>query len=112
MEAKRKILRLLINRIEIDKDEVRIVYKVQCHPFVPSPVKRGFLQDCLECHIVAQGGALRLRRFAYPGLRCTTPSALYVSNPAAVLGDEVGEDLPVATSDLNRLLRFGDFGEP
>ncbi|MDP6557748.1 MAG: hypothetical protein QGG71_23985, partial [Pirellulaceae bacterium] len=39
----------------IDKDEVRIVYKVQCHPFVPSPVKRGFLQDCLECHIVAQG---------------------------------------------------------
>jgi site-specific DNA recombinase len=55
MEAKRKILRLLINRIEIDKDEVRIVYKVQCHPFVPSPVKRGFLQDCLECHIVAQG---------------------------------------------------------
>ncbi len=55
METKRKILRLLINRIEIDKDEVRIVYKVQSHPFVPSPVKRGILQDCLECHETPSG---------------------------------------------------------
>jgi site-specific DNA recombinase len=51
METKRKILRLLIKRIEVDKDEVRIVYKVQPHPFVPSPAKRGFLQDCLKSHI-------------------------------------------------------------
>jgi site-specific DNA recombinase len=55
METKRKILRLLINRIEVDKDEVRIVYKVQPHPFVPSPAKRGFLQDCLKSHSKAQG---------------------------------------------------------
>lgn len=53
METQRKILRLLIKRIEVDKDEVRIVYKVQCPPFAPSPVKRGFLQDCLKCHITA-----------------------------------------------------------
>jgi site-specific DNA recombinase len=50
METKRNILRLLIKRIEVDKDEVRIVYKVQPHPFVPSPAERGFLQDCLKSH--------------------------------------------------------------
>jgi site-specific DNA recombinase len=55
METKRKILRLLIKRIEVDKDEVRIVYKVQSHPFAPNPVKRGVLQDCLECQTKAQG---------------------------------------------------------
>ena len=53
METKRKILRLMINRIEVDKTEVRIVYKVQSHPFVPSPVKQGILQDCLQCRATA-----------------------------------------------------------
>ena len=54
--TKRKLLRLLIKRIEVDEDEVRIVYKVQPHPFVPSPAKRGgFLQDCLKFHNIAHG---------------------------------------------------------
>ena len=47
-EQKREILKLLIKQIEVDRDEVRIVYKVQPTPFVPSPDKRGFLQDCLR----------------------------------------------------------------
>jgi len=47
-ETKRRLLRLLIHRIEVDQDEIRIVYKVQPHPFVPSPAKRGVLQDCLN----------------------------------------------------------------
>jgi site-specific DNA recombinase len=48
-QTKRKLLRLLIKRIEVDEDEVRIVYKVQPPPFVSSPDKRGgFLQDCLK----------------------------------------------------------------
>jgi site-specific DNA recombinase len=47
-EQKRKILKLLIKQIEVDRDEVRIVYKVQPTPFAPSPDKRGFLQDCLR----------------------------------------------------------------
>jgi site-specific DNA recombinase len=54
-ETKRKILRLLIKRIEVDKDEVRIVYKVQPHPFVPSPAKRGVLQDCLKFQHTSPG---------------------------------------------------------
>jgi hypothetical protein len=49
---------LLIQRIEIDRDEVRIVYKVQPRPFAHSPAKRGeFLQDCLQFHNVAQARA-------------------------------------------------------
>lgn len=56
LATKRKLLRLLIKRIEVDSDEVRIVYKVQSHPFVPSPAKRGgFLQDCLKFPMSAQG---------------------------------------------------------
>ncbi len=47
--TKRKLLRLLIHRIEVDEDEIRIAYKVQPHPFVHGPARRGhFLQDCLR----------------------------------------------------------------
>jgi site-specific DNA recombinase len=53
--SKRKLLRLLIQRIEVDEDEVRIVYKVQPHPFVPSPASRGLLQDCLDFHSQSPG---------------------------------------------------------
>jgi len=47
--TQRKLLRLLVKRIEVDLDEVRIVYKVQLHPFALGP-GRGFLQHCMECH--------------------------------------------------------------
>jgi site-specific DNA recombinase len=76
-QTKRHLLRLLIKRIEIDEDEVRIVYKVQPHPFVPSPAKRGtFLQDCLKCHIIAQGKARRaLRALSPPWVRAQSGHA-------------------------------------
>jgi site-specific DNA recombinase len=45
---KRNLLRLLINRIEVDLDEVRIVYKVQIHPFVLGPDRGQVLQHCLR----------------------------------------------------------------
>jgi site-specific DNA recombinase len=48
---KRKLLRLLIHRIEVDTEEVRLVYKVQIHPFVPGPDRGTFLHDCLKYHI-------------------------------------------------------------
>ena len=50
----RKLLQLLVRRIEIDADEIRIVYKVQPHPFVLSP-GRGILQDCLKLGLIAWG---------------------------------------------------------
>lgn len=51
LATQRKILRLLIKRIEVDTDEVRIVYKVQPHPFALSPDRGIFLQDCLKCRV-------------------------------------------------------------
>ncbi len=46
--TQRKLLRLLIHRIEVADKEVRIVYKVPLRPFANRPFSRGFLQDCLE----------------------------------------------------------------
>jgi site-specific DNA recombinase len=84
--TRRRLLRLLVDRIEVDRDEVRIVYKVQPRPFAPSPASRGILQDCLKCHTTlsglepgvrteTQGGTPRLRRCVYPGLQAVTLSA-------------------------------------
>jgi site-specific DNA recombinase len=49
-ELKRKLLRLLINRIEVADDEVRVVYRVSLRPFVKGPFdsKGAFLQHCLK----------------------------------------------------------------
>ena len=59
---------------EIDDDEVRIVYKVQPHPFVLRPA-RGDLQHCLKslwsCH----------------RLMATTPSALDGPKPRGEFND-------------------------
>ena len=46
---RRKLLRLLTNRIEVHDDEVRIVYKVPLRPFDRGPTG-GLLQDCLKLH--------------------------------------------------------------
>ena len=56
--TRRQLLRLLVQRIEVDRDEVRIVYKVQARPFVKGPASGAFLQHCLKFHKSAQGNAL------------------------------------------------------
>ena len=43
---RRKLLRLLVSRIQVDDDEVRIVYKVQPRPFVLGPGNGALLHDC------------------------------------------------------------------
>jgi site-specific DNA recombinase len=45
--TKRKLLRLLINRVEISREEVCIVYKVSLRPFAQTPNSGGVLHDCL-----------------------------------------------------------------
>jgi site-specific DNA recombinase len=52
-ELKRNLIKLLIKRIEICTDEIRIVYKVPPNPFVPSPDNRGFFQHWLSRHAKA-----------------------------------------------------------
>jgi site-specific DNA recombinase len=55
-EQKRRLLRLLINRIEVTDEEVRVVYKVSIRPFVKSPFdsKGAFLQHCLKSEAALQ----------------------------------------------------------
>ena len=55
LAAKRKMLRLLIKRVEVDVDEVRIIYKINLHPFALRPRRGDFLQHCLQSRIIAQG---------------------------------------------------------
>jgi site-specific DNA recombinase len=42
--TQREIIRALVKRVEVDHEEVRVVYRVNPSPFVESP-DRGFLQD-------------------------------------------------------------------
>jgi site-specific DNA recombinase len=53
--TQRMLLRLLINRIEVDENEVRIVYKVHPRPLKPGAAGQSVLQDCLKSPKVAQG---------------------------------------------------------
>ena len=55
-DLKRTLLTLLVKRIEIHRDEIRIVYKVPQDPFVPSLVNRGKLQHRLQLHNAATEG--------------------------------------------------------
>ena len=51
-EQKRAILQTLLKRVEVDKDTLRIVYRVPLRPFAEGPT-RGQLQDCrarLSCN--------------------------------------------------------------
>jgi site-specific DNA recombinase len=54
-ETKRQLLRLLIQRIEVTDQDIRIVYKVSPRPFVNAPTNGGFLQDCLKFHVTPSG---------------------------------------------------------
>jgi site-specific DNA recombinase len=65
---KRDLVKLLINRIELNREEIRLVYKVPPNPFVLSPDNRGFLQHWLSRQNVAPGERwLALRAERNPG---------------------------------------------
>ena len=55
----RDLMKLLIERIEIHREEVRLVYKVPPNPFVLSPANRGFLQHWLSRHALASDASPR-----------------------------------------------------
>jgi site-specific DNA recombinase len=44
-EDRREIIQALVRRIEVDAEEVKIVYRVDCCPFAQAP-ERGKMQDC------------------------------------------------------------------
>jgi site-specific DNA recombinase len=47
--TRREIIRALVKRVEIDKEQVRVVYKVSPPPFAAAPDSGGRLQDCWRC---------------------------------------------------------------
>ena len=60
--TQRQMLKLLIKRIEVAEDEIRIVYRVQPRPFVLRPASnsaRGDLQHCLKFHKSCRGPLCR-----------------------------------------------------
>ena len=56
--TKRRLLRLLIRRIEVSKDDLRVVYKVSLRPFAKSPNDGGFLHHCLMFQAALQAARL------------------------------------------------------
>lgn len=46
-QTQRGIIRALVKRVEIGEDLIRLVYRVDCRPFVNAP-KEGFSHDCLR----------------------------------------------------------------
>jgi site-specific DNA recombinase len=44
--TKREIIRALVKRIEIDRKDVRVVYRISPRPFVPGPANGAILQNC------------------------------------------------------------------
>lgn len=98
--TRRKLVRLLIQRIEVDADEVRIIYKVQPRPFAPSPTSRGVLQHWLM-HRDATACSRRQR--------LTTPAAIvtvHTRPPDAADADAIsGSRATAATSPTPRRSR-------
>jgi len=54
-DLKRSLLKLLIQRIEICEEEIRIVYRVPPNPFVKCPESRGNIQHWLSLSSAALG---------------------------------------------------------
>ena len=73
-QVKRQLLELLVKRIEIHPNEIRIVYKVPQRPFVLNPGDRGFLQHCLR----RPEAASRLERKFQNSTFSFSPSAMLI----------------------------------
>ena len=67
--TRREIIRALVKRVEVDPEQVRVVYRVSPSPFVESP-NGGILQDCGRGDLTAAGqrlSALRAGRVVRAG---------------------------------------------
>jgi site-specific DNA recombinase len=72
--TRREIIRTLVKRIEIDGDEVRVVYRVDLAPFAEGP-QRGLLPDCRSHWCAPSCGPIRARtRWSLPSLARTALS--------------------------------------
>jgi site-specific DNA recombinase len=97
LPTQRQLLRLLIKRIDVDAHEVRLIYKVNPHPFVLRPDRGSFLQHCLKCPDIPYGMTRRYdeksdlyssgqrpsRICGYTRRNCRSCRALHPQHPAA-----------------------------
>ena len=58
MADRREIIRTLVKRIEVDVEEIKIVYRMDCRPFAQAP-ERGDVQDCWRRACVALSSCRR-----------------------------------------------------
>ena len=72
---KREVIRALVKRVEVGKEEVRVVYKIGQLPFVHGPASGASLQHCWRCDFthtfecvlaLCAGPLVRSRREAAP----------------------------------------------
>ncbi len=76
-KTRREIIRTLVKRVEVDEEEVRVVYKVDSLPFHEGP-EGGRLQDCWRRCVAAAGESVYAAVRAGlegPGARAASPSA-------------------------------------
>ena len=84
--ARREIIRSLVKRVEVDEDNVQVVYRIDPHPFVEAP-SGGIWQDCWRRDHSTLGCApLRVSQLPvleYPGLEplIDHPSQYTVTHP-------------------------------
>ena len=76
---KREVIRALVKRAEIGKEDVRIVYKVGQLPFVQGPASGASWQDCTWSVFVAIATAGS--ESSIVGQAVTTRKSLYPANP-------------------------------
>jgi site-specific DNA recombinase len=50
--VRRELIRALVKRVELGVNEIRIVYRIDLHPFDPSP-SGGNLRHCVRCQVAA-----------------------------------------------------------
>ena len=63
--SRREIIRALVKRVEINQENVRVVYKVSPSPFADSP-ERGIMQHCWRRELIAAGGTVKQPAAAGP----------------------------------------------
>lgn len=87
--TKREVLRAFVKRVEIDRDNVRVIYKVSPLPFVRGPASGANLQDCLW-RLMAALTRFVVLRFPHRTIGCRLASPSVFSNLRNIAAESIG----------------------
>jgi len=102
--TRREVIRLLVKRVEIDRNEVRVIYKVSPPPFVSSPASGACLPDCWRCNRGALRRSPTLGLIAVRSMPPTTRVGFLHRHFQPHLNQT--QHMPVADASGNRLHQF------